>query len=109
VTTSDSQGLDLYNALQELLDTDQATYLMTHLLPAEMPDLLDKSVFEASMADIGRRFDEVNRRFDQVNHRFDEVNLRFDQVNKRIDRVLLTVVGGMFVVVAAMISGGFLS
>ncbi|MDQ3724831.1 MAG: hypothetical protein M3335_02890 [Actinomycetota bacterium] len=43
---------------------------------------------------------EMNSRFDRVDARFDSVNERFDALNRNL-------VGGLFVVVAAMIGSNF--
>ncbi|HUG08105.1 MAG TPA: hypothetical protein VMP13_04325 [Acidimicrobiia bacterium] len=65
---------------------------MTYLPPVETGELLTRTEFKTEIARLDDRFD-----------RFDH---RFDSVNKKIDRVLLAVVGGMFVIVAAIITTG---
>lgn len=102
MTTSESRRLDLYNGLQELLGTDRATYLMAHLMPAEMPDLLTRREFDAAMSEIKGALAGLDQKFDRLED-------KLEAVNKRIDRVLLVVVSGMFVLVAAIISSGLLS
>lgn len=110
MTSPESIRLDLYNGLQELLGTDRATYLMTHLLPAEMPDLLTKNEFEIEMSQVTAEISQVKAEMSQVKvdlgARFtkveDKLDTKFAEVNKRIDRVLLAVVGGLFVMLAAM-------
>lgn len=57
-------------------------------LPAE---LLTRTEFNTEIARLGRLED------------------RFDWVDRKIDRVLLAVVGGMFVIVAAIITTGTLT
>lgn len=94
MTSQESKRLGLYNRLQEVLGTDPATTLMTYLPPVEAPDLLTRSEFKSSISKIETRFD-----------RFED---RFDELNRKIDRVLLAVVGGLFVVVAAIIGTGLL-
>jgi DNA repair ATPase RecN len=127
MTSPESIRLDLYNGLQELLGTDRATYLMTHLLPAEMPDLLTTSEFGVEMSQVKTEISQVKTEMSQVktelsqiktevsrvkkelsdlDTRFmkleDKLDTKFAEVNKRIDRVLLAVVGGLFVMIAAM-------
>ncbi|MFP4554790.1 MAG: hypothetical protein ACLFRT_13145 [Actinomycetota bacterium] len=113
MASPESIRLDLYNGLQQLLGTDRATYLMTHLLPAEMPDLLTKTEFGIEMSQVRTEMSRMNTKMSRVNTelsdlgtRFtkleDKLDTRFAEVNKRIDRVLLAVVGGLFVMLAAM-------
>jgi hypothetical protein len=104
MTAQESIRLDLYNGLQELLGTDRATYLMTHLLPAEAPDLLTRTEFRSELrAAFGGFRAELAVDLADLEQRIDR---KFDQVNKRIDRVLLTVVGSMSVILGAVISSG---
>lgn len=106
MASPESLRLDLYNGLQELLGTDRATYLMTHLLPAEMPDLLTKTEFGIEMSQVKTEMSRINTELSDLGTRFtkleDKLDTRFAEVNKRIDRVLLAVVGGLFVMLAAM-------
>lgn len=90
--SQESRRLELYNRLQEVLGSGPATTLMTYLPPVETGELLTRTEFKTEIARLDDRFD-----------RFDH---RFDSVNKKIDRVLLAVVGGMFVIVAAIITTG---
>lgn len=100
MTNAESKRLSLYNRLQEVLGTDPATTLMAYLSAIEAPDLLTKDEFRTEMNDFKS---EVRRRFEQIDNRFKQTDNRFVQVNKRIDRVLLAVVGGMFVILAAIV------
>jgi hypothetical protein len=111
MTAQESIRLDLYNGLQELLGNDRATYLMTHLLPAEAPDLLTKTEFRSELrAALGELWAEVAAELAAIEKRIDNrLEHKFDQVKKRIDRVLLTVVGSMSVILAAVISSGLWS
>jgi hypothetical protein len=115
MTAQESIRLDLYNGLQELLGNDRATYLMTHLLPAEAPDLLTKTEFRSELrselrAALGELRAEVAGELAALEKRIDDrLEHKFDQVNKRLDRVLLTVVGSMSVILAAVISSGLWS
>ena len=88
----ESKRLELYNRLQEVLGSGPATTLMTYLPPVQTGELLTRIEFKTEIARLDARLD-----------RFEN---RFDSVNKKIDRVLLAVVGGMFVVVAAIITTG---
>ncbi len=69
---------------------------MTYLPPVETPELLTRTEFKAEIA----AFRE------QTQAKFDRIDSRFDELNKRIDRVLLSVVAGMFVILAAIVSTG---
>jgi hypothetical protein len=114
MTTPESTRLDLYNGLQELLGTDRARYLVTHLLPVEESDLLTRTEFETEMSGLRTELSafkqEMSEQFDKIDGRFDRLDEKLDkkltEVHKRIDRVLLAVVGGMFLILAAVISSG---
>ena len=99
MTGGESRRLDLYNRLQEVLGTEPATPLMTYLPPVETPELLTTTEFKAEMRELRTEMREFGT----------EVTQRFDHLNRRIDRVLLTVVGGMFVLLAAIIGTGAFS
>lgn len=94
--SQESRRLELYNRLQEVLGSGPATTLMTLLPPVETGELLTRTEFKTEIARLDARFDRFEDRFED----------RFDSVNKKIDRVLLAVVGGMFVIVAAIITTG---
>lgn len=98
MTGQESKRLDLYNRLQEVLGTDPATTLMTYLPPVETPELLTRTEFKTEIA----AFRELTQA------KFDRIDSRFDELNNRIDRVLLSVVAGMFVILAAIIGTGIL-
>lgn len=97
MTGRESRRLDLYNRLQEVLGTDPATTLMTYLPPVETPELLTRTEFKSEVATVR----------EQVQSQFDRVDSQLGELNKRIDRVLLTMVAGMFVILAAIVSTGF--
>lgn len=80
---SEAARHDLYTGLAELLGSDRAETLMTHLPrydPAEVATKADITNLESML------------------------NIRLDGMNKRLDRLFLTLVAGLFVIVAAMTS-----
>lgn len=83
----DSKRLDLYDGLKDVLGIVRATTLMTHLPDMEAADLLTKNEFQSEM---------------------DEIKDALRDLNKRIDRVLLTLVAGLFVIFAAVLTSGHL-
>lgn len=88
---TDSERLDLYDGLKDVLGTDPATTLMTCLPDTEAADLLTRSEFQAEMTQFRT-----------------ELRGGLADMNKRIDRVLLTLVAGLFVIFAAVLTSGHL-
>jgi hypothetical protein len=72
---------DFYNGLAELLGRERAETLMTHLPRNDPNDLVTKSDFSELRA---------------------EVRSDFSALGERLDRMYLTLVAGLFVIVAAM-------
>jgi hypothetical protein len=72
---------DFYNGLAELLGRERAETLMTHLSRNDPNDLVTKSDFSELRA---------------------EVRSDFSALGERLDRMYLTLVAGLFVIVAAM-------
>ncbi len=102
--TSDAARHDLYTGLAELLGSERAETLMTHLPtydPAEVATKADIAELRTDATNVGS---SQNDRFDRIDDRFDRLESRFDELNKRLDRLFLTLVAGLFVVVAAMTS-----
>ncbi len=66
---------------------------MTYLPPVEIPELLTRTEFKAELVGIQARFDRLDS--------------QLTEVNKIIDRVLLSLVAGMFVILAAIVGTGF--
>ena len=84
---------------------------MTHLPtydPAEVATKADIAELRTDATNVessqNDRFDRIDDRFDRIDDRFDRFESRFDELNKRLDRLFLTLVAGLFVVVAAMTS-----
>jgi hypothetical protein len=79
---------DFYNGLAELLGRERAETLMTHLPRNDPNDLVTKSDFSELRSD----FSELRA----------EVRSDFSALGGRLDRMYLTLVAGLFVIVAAM-------
>jgi hypothetical protein len=90
MTTPEAQRHDLYTRLVEVLGEPRAETLMAHLPNQSANDL-------ATKADLtGLRGDLINLRT--------AMDTRFDRLEARFDRLFLTVVAGLFVVVASVIA-----
>ena len=113
---SETARHDLYNGLTDLLGPDQAETLMAYLPEFDPSDVATKSdiarldtditavhlELKEFRAEMARGFAVVNDRFDRVDDRFGRVDDRFGRVDNRFDRLFLTLVAGLFVIVAAM-------
>ena len=120
MSISEAARHDLYNGLADLLGPESAETLMTHLPrydPAKVAtkaDLVElKTDLEAGIASLessmtirldgaDTRLHGVDNRLDGINTRLDGVDNRLDWINTRLDRLFLTLVTGLFVIVAAM-------
>jgi len=78
----------LYSVLEDMLGSEHAETLMTHLPRHGSDDV-------ATRADIGT----LEARFDQIETRFDRMETRFDRIEERMDRMqrfyVATTVGSM--------------
>ena len=102
--TSDAARHDLYTGLAELLGSERAETLMTHLPTYDPAEVATKADIAELRTDATNVESSQNDRFDRIDDRFDRLESRFDELNKRLDRLFLTLVAGLFVVVAAMTS-----
>jgi len=82
----------LYARLEEVLGSEHAGTLMTHM-PSET-DLATKADLVAStdrtdtqFAAVDARFEQVNARFEQIDARFEQIDARFEQIDARFDRL----------------------
>ena len=110
---SEAARHDLYNGLSDLLGPDRAETLMTHLPRYDPAEVATKSDLAELKTDLGAdiaglessmtiRLDGVDTRLDGIDTRLDGVDNRLDGINARLDRLFLTLVTGLFVIVAAM-------
>ena len=75
----------LYARLEEVLGSEHAATLMTHM-PSET-DLATKADLAASTERTDTQFAAIDARFEQIDARFDAVDARFEQVDARFDRL----------------------
>ena len=110
---SEAARHDLYNGLADLLGPERAETLMTHLPRYDPAEVATKSDLVELKTDLGAdiaglessmtiRLDGVDTRLDGIDTRLDGVDNRLDGINARLDRLFLTLVTGLFVIVAAM-------
>jgi hypothetical protein len=88
VSAPDPQLRSLYARLEEVLGTEHAETLMTHLSVRD--DLATKSDVAAVRSDIAAlasRFDGLEGRFDGLEGRFDGLEGRFDGLEGRFERL----------------------
>ena len=85
---SEAARADLYNGLADMLGPERAETLMTHLPRYDPAEVATKSDF----AELRSDFSELRA----------EMTAGFAGVSERFDRMHLTLVGGLFVIVAAM-------
>lgn len=95
MTSPEAHRVDLYNRLVEVLGSQRADTLMAYLPIHASTELATRS----GVAALETRFDRLDRRFDALEEAISSMGRRLDQ---RIDRLFLTLVTGLFVIVAAM-------
>ena len=113
MSISEAARHDLYNGLSDLLGPERAETLMTHLPRYDPAEVATKSDLAELKTDLGAdiaglessmtiRLDGVDTRLGGIDTRLDGVDNRLDGINARLDRLFLTLVTGLFVIVAAM-------
>ena len=113
MSISEAARHDLYNGLSDLLGPERAETLMTHLPRYDPAEVANKADLVELKTDLGAgiaglessmtiRLDGVDTRLDGIDNRLDGVDNRLDGINARLDRLFLTLVTGLFVIVAAM-------
>ncbi len=107
---SEAARADLYTGLAELLGRDRAETLMAYLPTFEPTDVATKAdlaelrdLLELRFGMIDRRLESIDRRFDSIDRRFDSVDRRFEAMEVAFSRLYLTLVTGLFVIVATMV------
>jgi hypothetical protein len=88
---SEAARNDLYNGLTELLGSERAETLMAYLPKYDPTDV-------ARRADI----DRLEGRIDRVELEIREVRAGLAAVNARLDKLFLSLLAGMFVLLAAI-------
>jgi hypothetical protein len=91
MSTPEADRHHLYTGLVELLGEHRAGTLMTYL-PSYDPSAV------ATRTDLS----DVRTEIAALVTRFDRFEARLDHFDKRLDRLFLTLVAGLFVIVAAM-------
>ena len=97
MAVSEARRRDLYNALDELLGTEEADTLMAYLPAYETIDVATKD-------DIRRledRLDHLEQRFDRLEERLDG---GLNSVNQRLDRFFITQSAGLIAMVGTLIA-----
>ena len=94
MSTREPARLDLYNGLVELLGENRAETLMTYLPTNDPAGFVTRADLSSSLAEFTARLEGC----------FDRLEQRFDRLEQRFDRLFLTVVAGLFVMVASVIA-----
>ena len=92
---SEAARADLYTGLADVLGPERAETLMTHLPRYDPVDV-------ATKADLLSLETRLTQRFDRVDERFVRVEAQLDALAGCLDRLFLTLVAGLFVIVASM-------
>lgn len=110
--TSEAARADLYNGLAEFLGPDRAETLMTHLPRHDPSEVATKSDIAGLRSDMGDIKAELRAEMTDLKTelRAEMADLRAEfrgemaALNVRLDHMFVTLVGGLFVIVAAMAS-----
>ena len=94
MSTREPARLDLYNGLVEILGENRADTLMNYLPTNDPAEFATRADLRSSLAEFTTRLEG----------RFDRLEGRFDRLEQRFDRLFLTVVAGLFVLVASVIA-----
>ena len=127
VAVSEESRHHLYQRLEEVLGSKEATVLMEHLPPVGWADVATKRDLDALEVRVGMRFDRMDERFTEMDRRVDarftemdrRVDERFTEVDRRLERLderlveqfrefrslLVSVMSVMAVLFAAMMGG----
>lgn len=93
MASSEAARNDLYNGLIDLLGPERAEALMTHLPDYDPTEVATKSDFSEFRGEMKAEFSEFRR----------EMNERLKALEERMNRILLTLIVGLFVVVASVV------
>lgn len=99
---SEAARADLYTGLAEVLGPQRPEILMTHLPSFDPSEIASKADLALLRTDLASFKVDVDELFDQVDKRFDQLEMRMLGVDRRLDRFFLTLLAGMFVIVATM-------
>ena len=106
---SEAARADLYTGLAEVLGPERAETLMTQLPRYDPVDVVTNDDLLAMESRLNQRFDgfdermdRFEKRMDTFDKRMDTFEMRMDGLTERLDRFFLTLLAGLFVVVAAM-------
>jgi hypothetical protein len=105
VAISEESRHHLYQRLEEVLGPKQATVLMEHLPPVGWADVATKRdlyALEERLTGVDGRLDALDV---QMRSGFAEVNRRFDETFREFRSLLVSVMGVMVVLFAAMMGG----
>jgi len=104
---SEAARHDLYNGLTDLLGLDRADTLMAYLPEFDPKDVATKAdiaeLRAGTKTDIARLDSDMVDMGLEIKELRAEMSVGFAGVNERFDRMFLTLVGGLFVVVATMV------
>ena len=105
---SEAARHDLYNGLTELLGPQRAETLMAALPACDTSQLVTKSDLALFGTEMRAELSELGARVSQLEVRMTAVESVLVAINLRLDRMFLALVGGLIVIVAAMIGIAFM-
>lgn len=101
---SEAARADLYTGLAEVLGRDRAETLMSYLPTFEPIDVATRGDIAELRGEMDRLRVELRGEMGALREELrGEMGSRFMVVEERLDRLFLTLVGGLFVIVAAMV------
>jgi hypothetical protein len=100
---SEAARHDLYNGLTELLSPQRAETLMTALPAYDTSELVTKNDLALFGAGMRAELSKLGARVSQLEVRISAVESALVVISLRLDRMFLALVGGLIVIVAAMV------
>lgn len=98
---------DLYNRLTEVLGQGPADTLMAALPTYDPAEILTRADLQLHLAPIQSDLKELKEELrdfkNEVSRRFETVDMRFEAIHHRMFQLLMSLVAGVFVIVAAMV------
>ena len=99
---SEAARADLYTGLAEVLGRERAETLMAYLPTVDPVDVATRDDIRNLRETLDRRMEAFERRMEAFERRMDSFDRRMEAFEGALSRLYLTLVAGLFVIVAAM-------